>query len=776
MPKVYINSLLTHSLSYHVPFLTSYHIFISIAPEMTTWRLDYERAVQQQGSIKLDVVRTILIGPSANGKSTLKHLLVHDESVDITRSTPVLETPAIVSLSSEQFAAKEASSSWKVVSDESMAACIRIACRGRDYQAVSLNPITRLARGARSLFKHRGNEKKSGTKSKESQIPIAHPHCQPMPPEQKEVLQPSFALKQAHKALLNNLGTGVEDQILQTARFVHLLDSGGQPPFQDALPLLLQVPCTYVLVFDASQDLNKPLCITYRCEGASEEEQANSETGWEMILRLLSSVHTLAQKCSRSMADFQEKGGCLLQFRILLVGTFKDRLIREGRLQEAIEAINKHIKALEKKPYYKHIARDSNGRPFFLINNRMYLDTVGNAEEEQACLSDLRRLLSDPTASLKLQVPLGWFQFELVTRQVKEKFFKVSVLQKSALKLKCVSHAKEFHSLLTLFHFLGFFTYFQQEGISNIVCTDNTVFLKEVSKLLAVQYLCVPKTQAVQAFKEKGILTLDEHLADELGLSKELDRPWLLRVLCHLGLTACYAESDAGLPKYFFPAALRSQGMPELAAGSVEPLLVGFVFKEDAFDATHDMPRGIFCHLAVELAANRGWTVIPEQSTRLAIKFRWKELGVIIEESVGFIRVVPILSIHTACDVDKLHDHCHAVMSAIKEAVKESAQAVFGDQFTDRANVDLGFLCPCAIQSPHLAVPSGGSIVCQMTQADQRLLQAHRVWFSQVQGAEVSVSHSVLMCLLCVHAMVIQVYIHVIHPMYPSVHYIYIVI
>ena len=705
---------------------------------MTTWRSDYERAVQRQGSITLDVIRTIFIGPSANGKSTLKHLLVHDESVDITRSTAVLETPAIISLSSEQFAAEETSSSWKVVSDESMAACIRMACRGRDYQAVPLNPITRLTQGARSIFKHRGNEKKSGTKSKEAQNPIARPHSQPAPPEQ-EVLQPRVAMKQAHKALLDNLGTGVEDQLLQTARFVHLLDSGGQPPFQDALPLLLQVPCTYVLVFDASQDLDKPLRINYRCEGATEVEQAISETVWEMLLRLLSSVHTLAQKCSRGMVDFQEKGGRLPQIRILLVGTFKDRLIKEGRLQEAIEELNKRIKSLEKKPYYKHIARDSNGQPFFLINNRMYLDAVGNAEEEQACLSDLRRLLSDAAASLKLQVPLGWFQFELVTRQVKEKFFKVSELQKSALKLKCVSRAKEFRSLLTLFHFLGFFTYFEHEVISDIVCTDNTVFLKEVSKLLAVQYLREPKTQAVEAFKEKGILTLDEHLADELGLSKELDRPWLLRVLCHLGLTACYAQSGAGLPKYFFPAALRSQGKPELAASSVEPLLVAFVFKEDAFNATHDMPRGIFCHLAVELTANRGWTVIPEQSTRLAIKFRWKELVVIIEESVGFIRIVPIVSIHTACDADKLHDCCHAVMLTIKEAVEESAQAVFGDQLTDRANVDLGFLCPCAIQSPHLAVPGGGSIVCQMSQTDQRLLQAHCVWFSQVQGVEVSV-------------------------------------
>ena len=705
---------------------------------MTTLRSDYEYAVQRQGSITLDVIRTIFIGPSANGKSTLKHLLVHDESVDITSSTPVLDTPAIVSLSSEQFAAKEASSSWKVVSDESMAACIRIACRGRDYQAMTLNPFTRLAQGARSLVKHRRNEKKSGTKSNEAQDPIARPHCQPMPPEQ-EVLQPSLAMKQAHKALLDNLGTGVEDQLLQMARFVHLLDSGGQPPFQDALPLLLQVPCTYVLVFDASQDLDKPLRIAYRCEGATEEEQAISETVWEMLLRLLSSVHTLAQKGTRSMADFQEKGGWLPQIRILLVGTFKDRLIREGRLQEAIQELKKRIKSLEKKPYYKHIARDSNGRPFFLINNKMYLDAVGNAEEEQACLCDLRRLLSDPSASLKLKVPLGWFQFELVTRTVKKKFFKVSELQKSALEFKCVSRAKEFRSLLTLFHFMGFFTYFEQEGMSDIVCTDNSVFLKEVSKLLAVQYLREPKTQAVEAFKEKGILTLDEHLADELSLNKELDRPWLLRVLCHLGLTACYAQSDAGLPKYFFPAALSSQGMPELAAGSVEPLLVTFVFKQDAFDATQDMPRGIFCHLAVELAANRGWTVIPEQSTRLAIKYRWKELVVIIEESVGFIRVVPIVSIHTSCDADKLHDRCHAVMSIIKEAVEESARAVFGNQLTDRANVDLGFLCPCAIQSPHLAVPSGGSIDCQMTQTDQTLLQAHRVWFSQVQGAEVSV-------------------------------------
>ena len=566
------------------------------------------------------------MGSPATGKSSLKHLLVHDESKVINASTPVLDTPAIVSLSSEKFAAKEAS---------------MIACSGHEYHSVPRCGAT-LIRESRSLLKPRRSKiETSATNSKKGRNPVSHPHGQPVLPKQEEVLPLHPALEQAHKALLDNLGTGIKKQLPKTAQFVHLFDSGGQPPFQDALPLLLQIPCTYVLVFDASQDLNR-----------------------------LSSVYTLAKKCSSSIGKFQEKGGCLPQFPILFIGTFKDYLNREGRLQKAIATIKQHIKLLEKKPYYKRIARDSIGQPLFLINNRVYLDKFGNVKEEQTCVGKLYQLLSDPAATLKLQVPLGWFQFELVTCQV-ETFFKVSELQQSALQLKSVSHEKEFHDLLTLFHYLGFF--------SDIVCTDNTVFLKEVSKLRAVQFLRLPKTQTVEAFKYKGILSLNEHLFDELDLSKEL-------VQC----------------------------------------------------------------LAVELATNRGWKVTPEQNTHLAIKFQWQERIIIIEESVGFICAVPIVSTHVACDAGKLRDVCHMVISTMKEAVCKSGQAVFGNQFTDRANVDLGFQCLCEIQSPHLAVPiaSGGSIICLMSQTHQEYLQTHQIWFFCPTGAEVSLHVSVL----CSHA------------------------
>ena len=694
--------------------------FSCIVPKMKTWISDYENAVRRQGSVAINVTGNIFMGPPATGKSSLKHLLVHNESKDIEISTPIMETPAIVSLSLEQFAVQESSLSWKAMSEETMAASIRIACREYEYQYDEEG--------------HRGSSEARGQPVVEQLSLSAQAQLE------KELPQAITALEKVHTAFLSKLGTGIEEQLLQGARFVHLLDTGGQPSFQDVLPLVLNVPCTYVLVFDASQDLDQPLRITYRPDDVTVEEQATSETGWEMLLRLLSSVHTLAYKCSSSMAEFQEKGGHLSQFRILLVGTFRDRLEKEGRLQEAVKSIKQHIKLLEKKPYYKHIAQDSTGQAFFLINNRMHLNPDGCTEVEQTSMSDLRRSLSDPAASLTLQVPLGWFHFELTTRLVEQKFFHVSELMQSALEMKCVSGVKEFQSLLTLFHFLGFYAYFEHEGISDIVCTDNTVFLKEVSKLLAIQFLQSPKSQAVEAFKEKSILCLDEHLPKELGLSKELDLQWLLRVLCHLGITA-RITSDVGPPKHFFPAALRPRGMQELLVGSVAPLLVAFAFKEDAFLVTHDLPRGIFCTLAVELA-NRGWTVIPEESTRLAIKFQWKELCIVVEESVGSIRVVPVISNCTTCDAAKLHDRCFEVMSTINDAVHKSGRAVFGDHFSDRAKVVLGFVCHCEIQSPHLAVRSGDSLVCHLSRKHQRYLQRHRVWFSHLEGAEVSMSMS----------------------------------
>ena len=46
--------------------------------------------------MSLNIIRCVLVGPPKVGKSCLKHLLVHNKSKEVTTSTPVLESPEIV--------------------------------------------------------------------------------------------------------------------------------------------------------------------------------------------------------------------------------------------------------------------------------------------------------------------------------------------------------------------------------------------------------------------------------------------------------------------------------------------------------------------------------------------------------------------------------------------------------------------------------------------------------------------------------------------------------
>ena len=174
------------------------------------------------------------------------------------------------------------------------------------------------------------------------------------------------------------------------------------------------------------------------------------------------------------------------------------------------------------------------------------------------------------------------------------------------------------------------------------------VFLREVPKLLSVQFV-KPQDSGTADFKKTEILSYTPRLVQDLGMSQEMDPHWFLDALQHLGIVS---QSPEDQPEYFIPAVLPQSSAIQDPPSSVASLCFTYIIKEGAVFSYSDMPRGVFCHLAVELI-RQGWTIIPKESSRTLLKFCWKELMIFLKEGpvlIGLIpQVVENLPVRSAC-------------------------------------------------------------------------------------------------------------------------------
>ena len=458
------------------------------------------------------------------------------------------------------------------------------------------------------------------------------------------------------------------------------------------------------------------------------------------MLRSFSSMQTMAHKCSRGMASFQLDVSQLPQLRIFVVGTFKDQLVEKGRLKEATQDVSKRLTELKEKPYYHCIKKDPTGKPFYLINNMA-------TEEEHMDVNSLRKDLSSSRSSFRLEVPLRWYTCKQYTQGIRQKFFKFIDLKTICLKHKFIDADganEQFHCLLKLFSLLGFYSFFDLKDVpdeANYICTDKGVFLKEVSKLLAVQFHGAPKCHAVEVFKQNGIISNNMETYEELGIVKEFDRSWLLAALEHVGLAARYASAPDHSPSYFMPIAL-PQGKTKLPdCSTMAPLCVNFTFHSPNNPLVYtDLPRGVYCRLAVELSKGP-WRPIPQKSDRTTVKFHSEEFELYLTEAPGFISLTPVLveELEGKEPLAELHKLCRQLYDTLHKSIVPSSKDVLGDQFSQTAEIVFGFKCDCR-KVPHLATPAsleGKSLVCQTTQKRLKSLKKERIWFSQVNGSEV---------------------------------------
>ena len=204
---------------------------------------------------------------------------------------------------------------------------------------------------------------------------------------------------------------------------------------------------------------------------------------------------------------------------------------------------------------------------------------------------------------------------------------------------------------------------------------------------------------------------------------------------------ARYTSTPDHSPSYFMPIAL-PQGKTKLPdCSAMAPLCVTFTFHSPDNPLVYtDLPRGVFCRLAVELSKGP-WRPIPKESDRTTVKYNSEIFELYLTEAPGFISLTPVLveELEGKESLAELHKLCRQLHDTLHKSIIPSSKDVLGDQFSQTAEIVFGFECDCG-KVPHLATPAsseGKSLICQATQKRRKSLKKERIWFSPVNNTEV---------------------------------------
>ena len=747
----------------------------------------YKKAVEKKGSVTLNIIRCVVIGPPNVGKSCLRHLLIHDEPRKVTTSTPILESPDVVTFEENSSSSDDedftpdlcvadvgSSSNWSLITPDDMGQMVKTCSVEEKYDSPASLSFVKMKRTQANGETDLPQASTSLDQAQEVPSPmLCDTNIVPSVSQSVDKTTMLADLLKANDDLLRDIGAkdGHVHFPLNKLNLIHMFDSGGQLAFQDTLPLLVNTPCTFLTVFNASLDLDEPMDITYRSQDGSEAKLDHKLTQREMMLRTFSSIHAMEYKCHKQVKAVLPEGSSLPPSSIIVVGTHKDLLEKHPKREDIERKIKSGIGLLKEcKPYCL-----SGPKQYFLIN--------ALAKHEN---SNLRNKLSKMKNVLPLKLPLTWLLVELTTRRHKQKFIPYNELKEFCLKAGYISPEdddKHFLSLLLVLHNLGFYAFYDLNGVSesdNWVCTDAATLYREVSKLLVVQYTEDPIVEATCKFKEFGIImeeTLQE-LFKELDILPTIDPIWFINVLMHIGIAARLKVEEGERPLFFIPLALPFHRTDLPCTTSVSGLCFTLEFpgkRSPLLQPTvTELPRGIFPRLAVYLCDQHHkeddmWKIDAKNSDRTHIKFKCKDHAIYLIEHAGYIEVV-ILLYETFSDerncASETHGLCQYLSKTTGETLGHLCEEVFGNQ----VRIQRGFPCRCkGADTPHLAIvrpnhPTSAEFEAECSLKDGKPFKLRhaccKIWFSgDVTTPKVCVCMCMCVCIyvcvcVCVHACV----------------------
>uniref|UniRef100_A0A1X7SZP3 Death domain-containing protein n=1 Tax=Amphimedon queenslandica TaxID=400682 RepID=A0A1X7SZP3_AMPQE len=628
-----------------------------------------------EGSVELTVTRVNMHGPPGAGKTCAQDLLLNNPpTTHITDSTPVAR-PAVkatrVSVDNEAM-------KWEKVDREGLLE--RLASDLK--KAAASQPVEK-------KFASQPQEKTSGNSSPVStnEQQTAEQH------NESNSEKNDFATKTDESTVASasnesfSIGEGVIQEIVDTIQssevqlnlsghWLYIIDSGGQPAYQELLPLFVRTASLNIITLDLSQPLDEKLDFQYRIGGKTFSCGLNFKySNREFFLSAVSSGAILKPI---NVPHVLETPSHPMNF---VLGTHYD-LITEDKLKE----MNKELMSSLKPDIENSVVPNVRGESIIFPVNTLVPEDKGRMKAGQ----DLCQSIANcGGTSLKINVPIRWFAFELWLQKVAEdksrSFLIIDEVISAGAKLKMSEDDTK--DALQYLHNVTIILYYP-DILPKLVFVDPKPILEVLSRLLALTYVerkalhlianPVPREEDINELHDFGFFKeelLTNHFKP-LFSPPYFEASHLLKLLIHLRIIASGEDGD-----YFSPCALEAYTKPPDPETDTQALLIVWLKKIKKKTLRLPVPQGMFPLLITHLLSYKKDEVeFPDASKPQYYRHRDAlSLWIKIERKRYTLHIInhyTHIEVYFDGSVQKAKPICPYIRELVMKAVSDSADAI----------------------------------------------------------------------------------------------------
>ena len=508
--------------------------------------------------------------------------------------------------------------------------------------------------------------------------------------------------------------------IRKSDHWLYVIDSGGQPAYQELLPLFTRAASLNIITLDLSKPFNERFDLMYRIDGKYFPCHSKST----QLAFFQSAVSTGASFKPLDISCISKKPTHSMH---LVLGTHYDK-VSDATLKEKEEILKSSMSSLES--YLQNCVIRHKKSIIFPVN------TIAASEERAKYSEEICKAIwyRGSDASLKIKIPIRWFAFELSLPEQSIVSLKeaLSIGERYGMKEEDTKQA------LRYFHDVSLMLYYPE--VTNVVFIDSKPILEILSQLLALTYVDdddalasisgEPLPLKVTNNLKEGFFNEDifERLKSKSVVFSlpEFQLSDLIRLLLHLNIITKLEDEQKG--HYFIPYALPSYNEPvSIKETNAKPLVI--VWSEEKSEEILPVPTGLFPLTIVHLLNQKEYVTKISPSTSEYYKFRdAMSLKITFTQK----HTLHLINRYTHIEVyfTGPTEHCPLVRKLITRAIDNSSDAMHL-----KHNHVNAFACPynescyCIVNEDHHKV-----VDCTVCGESPDISNDYWYWFNDVQG------------------------------------------